>query len=101
MATNGERKGSLVYRICTNCGEGQWLKWNGRNPSPLCKRCAWRRPEIREQRRIESTGRKHTEQTKQKIREQRTGKYGDKSNSWKGGRFVENGYVFISVGVQA
>jgi len=97
MSINGEIQGKHIYRICTGCGEGQWLRVNGRQPSLLCKRCLWRTPEVREQRRKLSTGRKHTEETKQKIREQRTGKFGDKSNSWKGGRFTEGGYILIKL----
>lgn len=42
------------------------------------------------------SGRKHSEEAKQKIREAREGKYiGEYSGRWKGGRIIKYGYVLI------
>lgn len=52
---------------------------------------------MRERRRQLSTGRRHTEASRQKIREAQTGKFGKDACGWKGGRFTEHGYVFVKL----
>lgn len=42
-------------------------------------------------------GHKHTEADKQKIRQSMTGRFGVKNNHWKGGKYTENGYVFVKL----
>ena len=41
------------------------------------------------------TGKKHNENTKQKMREKAEKRTGNKSGSWKGGKIINGGYVYI------
>lgn len=37
----------------------------------------------------------HSDKTKQKIADSRRGKFGDKSNHWKGGKIIVGGYLYV------
>jgi hypothetical protein len=81
-----------LWRACEGCGKERWT-----HGQKLCRACKQKTPEMRERRRVLGTGRKHTEASKQKIREWHTGKFGKDNRSWKGGRYEEHGYVFVKL----
>lgn len=83
---------------CAGCGTIRRVAVYHDEPrNKLCYKCAANSPEMKAKRVANSTGRKHTEATKEKIRLSATGKFGKDSSSWKGGQYTEKGYTFIKL----
>lgn len=85
-----------LFRVCEVCGEGKWVV-STVGISKRCSRCAQRSPEMKELRRQQGLRRRQKDISKQKIREAMTGRIGERNNHWQGGRYVEDGYVYIKL----
>jgi len=95
----GQRhSGKFIWVPCALCGKERWvILHKGLPRSKTCKSCTFKLPEQRERRRILSTGRKHTESTKKKLKVAATGRFCEANSHWSGGRYKERGYVFVKL----
>lgn len=90
--------GKFIWAACEGCGKERWvICYHGLPKNKRCKSCAGKTPEMVAKRKINGIGRKHTEESKQKIREAATGRFGEVNSAWKGGRYTEKGYVLIKL----
>ena len=94
----GDIKQGRMWASCLGCGKERWVSLlHGEVRNKYCGKCACNLPEVKEHRRLLSTGRVHTQATKDKIRAQQTGRFGSENSAWKGGKYTENGYVFVKL----
>lgn len=87
-----------VWHACEMCQEPRWvILYHGKPRSRYCRACTQKTPEMRAIRSVNSSGRRHTEATKQRLRGLQLGKFGKYSPSWKGGKTTDRGYARVKL----